>query len=108
MAGRKSRPPMPPMGALAAPGAATASGWVMGRRDRPGDEVRGGVFHLGRSMFRLKCLDVLDHDSAHLIGHVLEAVHHFFEVAIDIDADDEIHGVAAAMLQIERLAALVV
>jgi len=50
MAGRKSRPPMPLMGILAVPGAATASSEFMGHRDKPGGDGRGGVFHLKRPM----------------------------------------------------------
>jgi len=41
MAGRKSRPPMPLMGILAVPGAATASSEFMGHRDKPGGDGWG-------------------------------------------------------------------
>src|SRR5665213_2426946 len=52
---------------------------------------------------RPPALYVLDHDAADAVRHILEAVHHFFEVIVDFRAHDEAHGVGIAVGEIERL-----
>src|SRR5215510_7005927 len=53
-------------------------------------------------------LYLFDHDAVDLVGDVVEAVGDLLEVVVDLDADDEIHGIGAAVLEIEFLHADVV
>src|SRR5512142_2577524 len=53
-------------------------------------------------------LGLFDGDAADAVGNVLEAVHHPLEVIVDVVADHVVHGVAVAMLEIERFHAMVV
>ena len=41
---------------------------------------------------------LFDDDAADAVGHVLEAVHDLFQMVVDFGADDEVHRVAAAVL----------
>jgi hypothetical protein len=52
--------------------------------------------------------DLFDHNARNTIRHILEPVHDFFQVVVDLEADDVVHGVAAAVLQEQRFKALVV
>src|SRR4051812_26080132 len=52
--------------------------------------------------------DVLDHDGADLVRHVLEAVDHLLEAAVDLVADHEGHGVRVPVRAKQRPAAVVV
>jgi hypothetical protein len=38
---------------------------------------------------------VLDHDAAHGVSYIFKLVGHFFEMVINLFADDEAHGVGA-------------
>src|ERR1051325_2669957 len=51
---------------------------------------------------------LLDNDAADAVGDVLEAVHHLFQMIVDLDADDVVHGVAVPVLLEQRLDAQVV
>src|ERR1051326_1263076 len=51
---------------------------------------------------------LLDDDAADAIGDVFEAVHHLFEVIVDFDPDDVVHGVAVAVPLKQRFDAIVV
>src|SRR6476646_11099610 len=53
-------------------------------------------------------LYLFDHDRVDLIGNVVETIGDFLEMIVDFGADDEIHGVGAAMLEEELLEANVV
>src|SRR5712691_5638515 len=46
--------------------------------------------------------DVLDHDAADLIAHVVEAIDHLFQMVVDLDADEERHGVRGLVSAVEN------
>src|SRR5687767_15240448 len=48
--------------------------------------------------------EVLDHDADYGVGHVLEAVGHFLEMAIDLRADDESHEIGRHTSELQSLA----
>jgi len=54
------------------------------------------------------CLYLFDHDTVDLVGDVIESIGDFLEMIVDFRADDEIHGVGAAMLEKQLLQADVV
>src|SRR5215203_3757533 len=49
------------------------------------------------------CLYLFDHDTIDLVRHVVEAVGNFFQMLVDLGADDEIHRVGIAVLEVEFL-----
>src|SRR5690242_890624 len=53
-------------------------------------------------------LYLFDHDTVDLVGDVVEAVGDFFEVIVDLNADDEVHGTGVAVFQVKLLHADIV
>ena len=60
---------------------------------RDGDEAG----QQGKGDRDLHRLDVLDDDAADLVGDVLETVDHLLQLAVDLAADQECHGVGTAV-----------
>src|SRR3982074_1486668 len=54
------------------------------------------------------CLYLFDHDTVDLIRNVVEPIGDFFEMVVDLRADDEIHRVGIAMLEEELFEAHIV
>src|SRR5579871_1157030 len=44
-------------------------------------------------------LDLFDHDRVHLVGDVVETIGDFFQMVIDLVADDEVHRVGVAVFE---------